>query len=83
MQRENNPLQPRLTKSATRMLAGVCGGIANFLGWTPRSVRFLWIMVAFLTAIVPAAIAYSLLAVAMPSSSSGGSNFDLDQFRVQ
>ncbi|MGY3265579.1 PspC domain-containing protein [Lysobacter sp. HA35] len=77
------PLQLRLVKSSARWLAGVCGGIADFVGWTPRSVRFLWLTVTVLTAVIPAVVAYTLLAVAMPSSRQPGQRFRLEQFRVQ
>lgn len=29
----------KLTKSNNRMIAGVCGGVADFLGWDPTLVR--------------------------------------------
>lgn len=35
----------RLCRSRqNRTLAGVCGGIAEFLGWDPTVVRVLWIV---------------------------------------
>lgn len=81
MQGENRAPHFRLTKSRKRWLAGVCGGIADFLGWTPQSVRFLWVTVTALTVVVPAVVAYSLLAVAMPPP--GDDPFDIDRFRVR
>ena len=79
----NQGSQPRLTKSSSRMLIGVCGGIADFLGWTPRAVRFLWLTVTILTGVVPGVVAYILLAAAMPPSPTVSKPFDLEQFRVQ
>ena len=32
----------RLTKSSNRMIAGVCGGVADFLGWDLTLVRVVW-----------------------------------------
>ena len=31
-----------LTKSNNKMLAGVCGGVAEFFGWNPTLVRVIW-----------------------------------------
>jgi phage shock protein PspC (stress-responsive transcriptional regulator) len=48
-----------------RMIAGVCGGIADFLGWNSTAVRVLYllfIIFSFGTAI----IAYFILALVMP-----------------
>ena len=42
-------MSKRLTRSThDRMLAGVCGGIADFLGWDPTLVRILWIVLTML-----------------------------------
>lgn len=42
-------MQNRLTRSTRdRKLAGVCGGIAAFLGWDPTLVRILWIVLTML-----------------------------------
>ncbi|HET8763904.1 MAG TPA: PspC domain-containing protein [Rhodanobacter sp.] len=42
-------MSKRLTRSThDRMLAGVCGGIADFLGWDPTLVRILWIVLPML-----------------------------------
>jgi phage shock protein PspC (stress-responsive transcriptional regulator) len=39
----------RLCRSRTdRKLAGVCGGVAAFLGWDPTLVRVLWIVLTLL-----------------------------------
>lgn len=39
----------RLTRSTRdRMLAGVCGGIADFLGWDPTVVRIVWVVLTML-----------------------------------
>lgn len=39
----------RLTRSRRdRKLAGVCAGIARFLGWDPTLVRLLWIVLTML-----------------------------------
>lgn len=40
--------QKRLCRSNDRMLAGVCGGIADYLGWDPTVVRIGWIILTLL-----------------------------------
>jgi phage shock protein PspC (stress-responsive transcriptional regulator) len=39
----------RLTRSQGRILAGVCGGIAQFVGINPAAVRWLALLSFFLT----------------------------------
>lgn len=37
--------QKRLCRSSSqKMLAGVCGGVAEYLGWDVTMVRLLWIV---------------------------------------
>ena len=43
-----------------RIIAGVCGGIADSLGWSPTIVRILWIILP------PGWLAYIILWIAMP-----------------
>lgn len=55
----------KLRKSKTdKMLAGVCSGIAQYLGWDPTIVRILFVILAFSYGI--AVIAYFILAIVMP-----------------
>ncbi|GAB3791464.1 PspC domain-containing protein [Dyella agri] len=42
-------MEKRLCRSRqNRMLAGVCGGIAEYLGWDPTLVRVAWIILTLL-----------------------------------
>ncbi|MEW9572480.1 PspC domain-containing protein [Rhodanobacter sp. Si-c] len=42
-------MEKRLCRSRTnRTLAGVCGGIAEYLGWDPTLVRVAWIILTLL-----------------------------------
>jgi phage shock protein C len=34
----------RLCRSNNKMLAGVCAGVAEYLGWDPTIVRVIWIV---------------------------------------
>ncbi len=55
-----------LHRSDDRMLAGVCGGIAEWLDWSPTTVRFLYVMVSILSAAFPGILIYLLLWFLMP-----------------
>ena len=53
-----------------RMLAGVCGGIADWLGWSPTLVRILYVIVSIASAAFPGILVYLILWIAMPEASS-------------
>ena len=46
------------------MLIGVCGGLAEYLGWDPAIVRILFVVLTFFGGFP--IIAYFLLAIIMP-----------------
>jgi phage shock protein C len=50
------------------MIAGVCGGIAEWLGWSPTWVRLLYILISILSIAFPGIIVYIILWVVMPKS---------------
>jgi phage shock protein PspC (stress-responsive transcriptional regulator) len=52
--------------SSDRMIAGVCGGLARWLGWDPTLVRLLYILVSVLSAAFPGILVYLVLWVVMP-----------------
>ena len=49
-----------------RMIAGVCGGLAEWLGWDPTIVRVLYVVVSVLSAAFPGILVYLLLWIIMP-----------------
>lgn len=49
-----------------RMLAGVCGGLADWLGWSPGTTRLLYVLVSVLSAGFPGLLVYVILWIAMP-----------------
>lgn len=53
-------------RSNDRIIAGVCGGIANYLGWTPGRVRVLYVIVSILSAAFPGTLVYLLLWLVVP-----------------
>ncbi|MCC7256993.1 MAG: PspC domain-containing protein [Gammaproteobacteria bacterium] len=58
--------QPRLRRSRDRMIAGVCAGIAEWLGWDPTVVRILYVAISILSAAFPGILAYLVLWIVMP-----------------
>ena len=54
--------------SSNRIIAGVCGGIAEWLGWSPTTVRVLYVVVSLLSVAFPGILAYLILWIAMPLS---------------
>ena len=48
------------------MLGGVCGGLAEWLGWDPTLTRVIFILVSVLSAAFPGTIVYLILWLVMP-----------------
>ena len=57
----------RLRKSKNRMIAGVCGGIADWLGWDPTLVRVLYVLISIFSAAFPGILVYIILWIVMPN----------------
>ncbi len=56
-----------LTRSRSdRMIAGVCGGIARWLGWRPGWTRFAYVLLSVLSAAFPGVLVYIVLWIVMP-----------------
>lgn len=51
-----------------RMLGGVCGGIAEWLGWSPTLVRILYIVGSIVSVAFPGIIVYIILWIVMPEA---------------
>jgi phage shock protein C len=49
-----------------RMVSGVLGGIARYLGWPPLVVRVLFVVLAVITGFGPALILYIVAVIAIP-----------------
>jgi len=58
----------RLYRSkSSRIIAGVCGGLAEWLGWDPTLVRILYIILSVATAF-SGIIVYIVLWILMPEN---------------
>jgi phage shock protein PspC (stress-responsive transcriptional regulator) len=51
-----------------RIIAGVCGGLADWLGWSPTLVRILYVLVSILSAAFPGILVYIVLWILMPKA---------------
>jgi len=59
-------MSARLKKSRIdKMIAGVCGGIAEYLGWDTTLVRILYVILVF-TSFGTMVLIYFILALIMP-----------------
>ncbi len=57
----------RFTRSRRdRMIAGVMGGIARRLGWSPTLLRVVFVLVSVMSAAFPGILVYLILWVLMP-----------------
>ena len=50
------------------VIAGVCGGLAEWLGWSPTWVRLLYVIISILSVAFPGLIVYIILWVVMPKA---------------
>jgi phage shock protein PspC (stress-responsive transcriptional regulator) len=64
--------RPQLKRSTNRIIAGVCGGLAEWLGWDPTVVRLLYVLVSILSAAFPGILIYIVLWIVMPKAGSTG-----------
>lgn len=55
-----------LRKSNDRMIAGVCGGLADWLGWPAGRTRLAYVILSVLSAAFPGILVYVILWIAMP-----------------
>lgn len=59
---------PLYRSNRYRMLGGVCGGIAEWLGWSPTWVRVLFVLISILSVAFPGMIVYVILWIVMPNA---------------
>ena len=57
---------PLQLSNRNRMIAGVCGGIAEWLGWDVTLVRVLYVLVSVLSVAFPGIFVYLILWALMP-----------------
>lgn len=57
----------KLFRSSNRILAGVCGGIAEYFGVDPTVIRVLYLVLSLFSAGFPGLILYIILLIMMPN----------------
>jgi len=62
---------PLMRSQTDKMIAGVCGGLAKWLGWDPTVVRVAYVIVSILSAAFPGILVYLVLWVVMPIEPRG------------
>jgi phage shock protein C len=59
----------RLTRSSKhKMIAGVCGGLAEYFGLDPTVVRVAYVLISIVSVAFPGILAYIILMFVMPPS---------------
>jgi phage shock protein C len=61
-----NPANPLRRSRSNKMIAGICGGLAVWLGWDPTLVRVLYVAVSVFSAAFPGILTYAILWIVMP-----------------
>ena len=56
----------KLCLSSNKIIAGVCGGIAEYFGWDPTLVRVVYVLLTIFTAFA-GVLVYLILWAVMPS----------------
>jgi phage shock protein PspC (stress-responsive transcriptional regulator) len=65
---ERRPAVPLQRSRKHKMIAGVCGGLAEWLGWDPTVVRVLYVVGSILSAAFPGVLIYVVLWIVMPKA---------------
>jgi phage shock protein C len=60
----------KLTRSKDRMIAGVVGGLANYINMDPTILRILYVIVSIASAGFPGLLAYIIMWIIIPDDSS-------------
>lgn len=58
----------RFKRSSNKIIAGVCGGIAEYFNWDPTWVRIGYVLVSVFSAAFPGIMVYVILWIVMPPS---------------
>ena len=60
----------RLTRSRNKVIAGVCGGIAEYFSIDPTVVRVAYVLISVISVAFPGILAYIILMFVMPAPDS-------------
>ena len=56
----------QLRKSSDKIIAGVAGGVAEYLNADPTLIRLLFVLIMLLTAVLPVVLFYVIAWIIMP-----------------
>ena len=59
---------PLVRSSRHKIIAGVCGGLADWLGWDVTLVRVLYVLISIASVAFPGILVYLILWLVMPMS---------------
>ncbi len=62
----NTPDRKLHRSTSNSIIAGVCGGLAEWLGWSPTMVRILYVIISVVSAAFPGILVYLILWFVMP-----------------
>lgn len=62
-------MKPRLTRSKEKIIAGVCGGLANHFSLDPSLVRIGFALIAIISAGIPMLLIYVVMWLVIPQES--------------
>ena len=60
-------LEGRVRRSHNKMIAGVCGGLAERLGWSRDRFRVAYVILSIFSAAFPGILVYLVLWLVMPA----------------
>jgi phage shock protein C len=61
-------MEKKLFRSSNKMLAGVCGGIAEYMGIDPTVVRVIYAVLTIFSAAFPGLLLYIILMLLIPQA---------------
>lgn len=56
----------QVRRSHDKMIAGICGGLAERLGWSPGRFRLAYVILSICSAAFPGILVYLVLWIVMP-----------------
>jgi phage shock protein C len=59
-------MRPRLTRSSNKVIAGVCSGLAYYLGLEVPMVRIAFVLIGLVTAFIPMSLVYIIMWFVIP-----------------
>ena len=74
--------QKKLTRSANNVLAGVCGGIAEYFDVDPTMVRVIYVALSIFTTGIPGLLLYLIMMLLMPPTDGNNGQSNIQDAEV-